>query len=266
MQFDLSKKQMSKNDVRKGLQLPRMLTEELAEDIGIMVGDGHVGIHKNTRGVNYQVCVSCSSVNDYNYLDDYVYKLKKKLYNLNAQRYLVGKNRTEIRLTIYSKGLVEFYSKTVKLPVGKKDGIRVPGVIMKNENSIKKAFLRGFVDTDGGLTFVKNRKIRPPYPRIKLVSASRGLIEDIKALLVQLGFSVSATYGQKRIHAKTGRESTINEAVINGREGLARWIKLIGFSNCKNKDKIEKNLNGPIGTFWGEKQSKLLFSPFEPKT
>ena len=44
MNFDLSKVELSKNDVRRGITLPILLSKELAEFIGIVIGDGHLSV------------------------------------------------------------------------------------------------------------------------------------------------------------------------------------------------------------------------------
>ncbi len=249
MKFDLTSVEMSRNDLRRGLRLPDALTEELAEDIGIMVGDGHIGIHKVPGSVNYQICVSGNAVSDYEYLSGYVWHLKKELYNLEFPLHLTGKLKTEIRLQIFSKGLVDFYTRQIGLPLGKKTSIRVPKAILQGTENIKRAFLRGFAETDGGLTF-RWQKRGGFYPRLKMISSSRKLIEDVTVLLADLGFVYSVCYDVHTTHSKTGLEQISHEVWLNGRKSIERWLEQIGFRNPKNKEKIErwrKIIAGPEG-------------------
>ena len=110
----------SRKDELRELKLPTSMTEDLAEDIGIMVGDGHIGAHSHKGCTNYEICVSGDAITDYSYINNYVSPLKKRLYNLKFFMFIAGKRRTEVRLQMYSKGLVEFYAKIIGLPLGKK--------------------------------------------------------------------------------------------------------------------------------------------------
>ena len=51
MIFDLSQIQISKNDLTRGLRLPTKPSAELAECIGIIIGDGYLYEKKYTIGV-----------------------------------------------------------------------------------------------------------------------------------------------------------------------------------------------------------------------
>ncbi len=248
MEFDLSTIKMSRNDVKRGLCLPKYLTEDLAEDIGIMVGDGHIGRHKNHSGVNYQICISGDSSTDREYVHEYVRKLKKQLFDLDFPIHFTGKRKTEIRLQIFSKGLVEFYLKQIGLPIGRKDLIRIPAVIKEADNNIKRSFLRGFVDTDGGIAFREKGKNQESYPSIKMTSASKLLIEDITELLNELSFTYTVSYDLHSVHSKTGKESISHEIELNGVKKVTQWANTIGFSNPKNIAKVNlMKISGPTG-------------------
>ncbi len=238
MEFDLSTIQMSRNDLKRGLRLPSGLTEALAEDIGIMVGDGHIGVHKNSSGINYQITVSGNAKTDFEYITKYIKSLKAMLYNLHFKTHYTGKTKSEIRLQLYSKGLLEFYKK-LGLPIGNKYTVRIPTLIRKSDKNIKAAFARGLTDTDGYLR-LKKLKNGKYYPRIKIVSASKQLIEDLKILLGELNFQCSTSYNLKSVHIKTHRESISHELYINGSKQVELWLKTIGFSNSKNNLRLER--------------------------
>jgi intein/homing endonuclease len=246
MVFDESKIKMSHNDVRRGLTLPKRMTAALAEDIGIMVGDGHVGVHKRKTSMNYQICVSGDTTNDSKYIREYVLNLKKQLYNLQFPIHLTGKKKTEIRLQIYSKGLLEYYRDVIRLPVGRKDEIRVPEIIRKGTKEVKRAFLRGIFDTDGH--FYLRKRGSNPYPRLKIVASSKRLIEDVAKILEELNLGPTTAYNLWSVHSKTGKKSCCHEVYLNGSTRLNKWIHSIGFSNLKNKlkSKIENEIiSGP---------------------
>ena len=47
IELDISSIELSRKDVKKGIKLPAFLTSELAEDIGIHIGDGCMNIYPN---------------------------------------------------------------------------------------------------------------------------------------------------------------------------------------------------------------------------
>src|SRR3989344_6780189 len=112
MKFDLSEIKLSRKDIKRGLKFPSEMNEELAEDIGIMIGDGCISVYKSNNFTNNFVSVDGHSITDKEYLLDYVANLKYNLYNLNFIPDL-RRNRNEVRIRLHSQGLVEFYTKVV---------------------------------------------------------------------------------------------------------------------------------------------------------
>jgi hypothetical protein len=233
MKLDISKVELSKNDIKRELKLPREMTESLAENIGIMIGDGHIGLYKNKRGAEYPIIVSGNAKTDKHYLSEYVKKLNSNLYNLDFPVSVVGKNKTEIRLKICSKGLVYFYSEIIGLPINKKDNLSIPKCLWTKDEHLA-ACLRGIFDTDGSLQFKKKVK----YPVLSLNSSSRKLIIDCQKALVRFDINANIYCDIERLHSKTKKTHVINELYINGRKNLAKFIERIGFSNERNLEKI----------------------------
>ena len=124
MKFNLSEIKLSKKDIKKGLTFPSEMNEKLAEDIGIMIGDGGIGVYKYNNFTNSIVSVDGNSIIDKEYLLEYVNNLKFRLYNLSFKPYF-KKNRNEMRIRMYSQGLVHFYTKVIGLPLGKKTNIGI---------------------------------------------------------------------------------------------------------------------------------------------
>ena len=75
MKLDLSKIKFSNNDIRNNVQIQNILTPKLAEFIGIVVGDGPVGVYKNCPGKrtfsNYEIRIS-GNLKDYDYYSIYI--------------------------------------------------------------------------------------------------------------------------------------------------------------------------------------------------
>src|SRR3989344_4250809 len=209
VKFDLSEIKLSRKDVKRGLKFPSGMNEKLAEDIGIMMGDGSIGIYKNKNLTNYAISVDGSSVTDKDYLFDYVMKLKYHIYNLNFMPD-IRKNRNEIRIRLHSQGLVEFYTKIVGLPLGKKTEIGIPSCIWEDKNFIS-ACLRGIIDTDGSFQLKASN-----YPVIKLAVSSKKLIEDCQRGFKMLGINTSIKTNCVHIHTVTKRPYVTNYLYLSG--------------------------------------------------
>lgn len=261
MKFDLSEIKLSRKDIKRGLKFPLEMNEKLAEDIGIMIGDGCISVYKSKNFTNNFVSVDGNSLTDKKYLLEYVSNLKSELYNLNFKS-LFKKNRNEMRININSQGLVQFYSKVIGLQIGKKINIGIPPLIWESESSIR-ACLRGIIDTDGSFQIRIGN-----YPQIKIGTASKKLVEDCKKAFDLLGIETNIKTDCTQIHCVTKRPYITNYLYLSGREKFTKYIKLIGFSNSNNflkysmwkKSKfhprhyIRKN-NGPKGISIQETQA-----------
>ena len=146
-----------------------------------------------------------------------------------------------MRIRIYSQGLVEFYSKIIGLPLGKKNEIKIPSCIWADKRFIR-ACLRGIIDTDGSFQL----RIRN-YPQIKLACASKRLIKDCKKAFKLVGIETSIKTDCVRIHNVTKRKFITNYLYLSGRKKISKYIKLVGFSNQNNILRLQKYKGGPKG-------------------
>lgn len=128
------------------------LSENMAEFIGILVGDG--GINKNKTGGGNTIVIH-SSKDDYAYLENHVRPLIKSLFNKNTE-IIDRKRRSEILLRICSNEVFDILTKKYGLWYGPKNGIGIPDVIKSASEDIHFAFLRGLFDTDFCFRTVKN--------------------------------------------------------------------------------------------------------------
>lgn len=259
--FDLSEIQMSKNDERRGLKLPERMTPELAEDVGIMAGDGHISIQRRPLRTDYEISCYGHAITDRLFMQDYVKSLKFKLFNLHFSMNDNAKDTT-CRLRTRSMGLVYFYSNIIGLPSGSKHNISIPKTILCAKEDVRKCFLRGLADTDFTLVFKDYNKGELNYPLLKISTSSKNLVLGLKDMLSSLGFKPSVCCDMKAIHTKTLKPFTTHQLCLNGRKNLAKWMEEIGFSNPKNvlryrtwkengsslpNSEIERIMSGPGG-------------------
>lgn len=226
--LDVKGVELSYNDLKRGLKIPNLLDESLAEDIGIQIGDGWIS---NYDQVKRSIVGCCGNrIEDRIYFERFVIPLKRGLFNLSL-------NLKENRLagTCYikfgSKGIVNFYTKTIGLNPGKKSNIPIPKIILESPREVQLACIRGIADTDFSLSFKRDFKGVHRDPYIKLVSASSILVEQVKEILDANKLNNTAIFNfKKRIR---GRDKVYTQSYIavHGKKNLEKWISLIGFHN-----------------------------------
>lgn len=191
-------------------------SEELAEFIGIMLGDGGL-----TRG---QITIYLSSITDRKYAK-YVIALIKKLFGLSASMSEVKKSHV-LRIGISGINVVKYLvekgliiGNKVRLQVG------VPDWIWKNNGYIKSC-IRGLIDTDGCFVIhryiVKEKKYQ--YPKMSFSNKSEPILNFVYQGLKKLG------YNPKR---------TIEFDVwLHNQNEVMRYFDEIGVNNIKPNVKI----------------------------
>ena len=144
------------------------LTSQIAELAGIHAGDGH--LRKNNKGIEIS-----GGIEEKEYYDKTIIPLINQLTNTNNKGKFFLTKRT-YGITISNLHLNKILQE-LGFPKGSKTTtVSVPKVILNSRNKqIKRAFLRGYLDTDGSITFDKRinnkkefHKTRNYYPRILL--------------------------------------------------------------------------------------------------
>lgn len=199
----------SRKDEFKKIAFPEKMSPELAEEIGIHLGDGCMSFNRNYFSVK-------TNKKEEQYVTKFLFPLYKKLYNLDLK---LMRLESVSGFEIYSKALCEFKNKIIGLPYGEKvHKIIVPELILKTKNKkIYTGFIRGLFDTDGCVCVVKK-----DYPVISITINSEVLIKKVAEMLKLMGFI--SHYNKKSIY-------------LNGKIMLNKWIKEI---NSNNPVKINK--------------------------
>jgi intein/homing endonuclease len=203
------------------------VTAELAEEIGIHVGDGSMNIY------NEMSCytLACHAIDDREYMDKHVIPLYERLYSVKIKPRMWSHGAYGFRL--YNRAVLEFKHEYLGLPLGSKNSIQIPTCIRSDEQ-LMKAFLRGFVSTDGSVnTFVANKKTF--YPRIEMGNVSKQLILQIQAFLVSNGYRTSIY----RINKDSLTWNDGLRVTLNGFAMLKKWREEIGFPNPKQDHKAQ---------------------------
>jgi len=233
MKFDLSNIKFSRKDVKDSVKIPKDLTPELAEFIGIMVGDGHISnrIRKDRNsGQVYEIQIH-GNIKDKKYYSKYVNTIIFNLFNIKFKIHLL-QSRNAVLLLRNSKAIHSSLKYYFELP-SRKDNIEVPKIIMQSSEEIKTAFLRGFFDADG--CFVVKYKPNS-YPVVQAASKSSQLINEIAEVLAQVNIP-SCTFKDDKYYGKRNKRYITHCINVNGRKRVEKYMNSIGFSN---KNKIEK--------------------------
>ena len=206
----------------------------LSEACGMMAADGCVQ--------KSYICMWGNITEDRNYYDFYIsplfFELFKKKFNVHEK-----KSNSVYGFYLCSKEIVKFFNE-LEFPIGSKTySIKVPEIILKSKDIvIYAAFIRGFTDCDGHLSFLKRnerygyfKRNFHYYPRIFLSSTSYNLIKDISYMLEYLGIKNSVIIDKSRKLNEHDRY----RITLRGIENLEKWIKIVGFSNSVNFTKYK---------------------------
>lgn len=152
----------------KFIKFPKYLNLELAEFLGYVIGDGHLG--KNTVEI----------VSEDREIINRVVTLAKHLFDIDVKIERDPRTNAMVRLRLMSKTLVTILNDVFSINIGKKGKkLKVPIQIVCSDLNVIKRFLRAYFDCDSS----------PAYNTrsIELVSESERLIRDINLLLLRFG-------------------------------------------------------------------------------
>lgn len=161
----------------KPVLFPRYLTEELAEFLGYVIGDGHIT----------PKTVEISNADEE--LIQRVTTLSQKLFSLTPC-ITRDKRSSAKRILFSSRTLAELFHVIFNIPYGRKGReLSLSDTLFFASNDVIKSFLRAYVDCDGSVT--KN------YRNIAISSESKNFVNQINILLRRFG--IFSTISKKRV-------------------------------------------------------------------
>ena len=194
---------------KNNVKIPGLADTELAEFLGALLGDGHIG------STTYEISISCNLQLDSVYVKQFLTPLITTLFNKVPSIYESRIDNT-IRCKFYSKKVHTFLTQEIGLPEGKKvksDRLRIPQNYLKLDKCLI-ACLRGLFDTDGGIYRHRERE-----PMIEFDSHNKFLSVDMVRALRKLGFRASISKGKVYIYAKND---------------INKFFEMIGSRNPRN--------------------------------
>lgn len=204
---------------RKSINKPKK-SRELAEFIGIMLGDG------GFTSKNRQIHITLNNKDDKKYIK-FVCDLIKKLFNRNPSVFDI-KDVVASRISVSSMDLVNYLVK-LGLKTGNKIKLQVdiPDWI-KNNKAYSISCVRGLVDTDGCVFNHQYRVNGKSYSYKKLVftSYSQPIRRSVYNILKSIGIK--------------SRMFSYRDVRIDGQKDVKMYFNLVGSSNPKHLNKYYK--------------------------
>lgn len=204
---------------------------DLAELIGILLGDGCIGVYRTKTGSKIKIQHRIKITLDSNVDSEYALYVKILLDSLLQVNSLIRKRKGENTLDVltFRKHAFNLLVNQVGLKISpKKYRAAIPTDFRIGEFGLR--VLRGYCDTDGSLVITSNNGTI--YPRIEMKVCPSPMLAQFVDILTAAGF-------------KFGVYKGVNEEVriqINGLQQVMKWNLLIGFSNIKHTRKYQKLL------------------------
>ncbi len=195
-------------------KLPKKLSFELAEFVGILIGDGSIN-HKN-----HQIIISSGEI-DGDYIKEYIPNLVNALFSKKVSFRKLSKGGLDCLFS--SKLICDFLTKRMDF-VSPKTNVSIPKIFFKDTNLLK-ACIRGLFDTDGGIHRHHKKSIQ-----LKFTNKSKALISSLQMALIQLGYQFTKTIDKR---------NNVYSLYLFG-ENVKRYSRDIGFSNPKNRIKFKQ--------------------------
>ncbi len=211
------------------IKLPSINTHELAELVGIILGDGSIGIYKckskNKIKIQHKLQITCHSEDDIEYLH-YIKNIFKKLFGVELHQSFRKSEKT-CDLRIFRREIVMFFLNSLDMDLAPKwNKSKIPNLYIDNNFEID--VLRGYFDTDGSVVITNNNGVT--YPRLEMKICPSPMQDQFIKILTNLGFKFGVyQIGKGEIRIQ-----------INGKKELFRWISKIWFSNPKHIRKIAR--------------------------
>ncbi len=201
---------------------------DLAELIGILLGDGCIGVYRTKAGSKIKIQHRIKITLDSNVDSEYALYVKILLDSLLQVNSLIRKRKGENTLDVltFRKHAFNLLVNQIGLKISpKKHHAVIPADFQIGELGLR--VLRGYCDTDGSLVITNNNGT--VYPRIEMKVCPSPMLAQFVDILTAVGFKFGVYRG-------------VNEEVrlqINGFKQLIKWERLIGFSNLKHVRKYQ---------------------------
>lgn len=208
------------------IKFPLKFNSDLAEFIGILLGDGSIGIYKCKAGdkikIQHKLQITCNSVDDKEYIR-YLEVLIEKLFSVKPKKSFREGKTCDLRL--FNKEIIIFLLHKIGLELSPKwKRAKIPNRYLRND--LEFDVLRGYFDTDGSVVLANNNGTI--YPRLEMKVCPSPMQKQFIDILKRHKFNFGAyDIGKGKVRIQ-----------LNGKKQLKRWKDVIGFKNQKHINKV----------------------------
>ena len=216
------------------------LTKEFAEVLGMFAADGCLQ--------DKYICMWGNMFEDKDYYDNFMCPLFSEVF---GKKVIAHEKRSNSVYGFYvcDRKIIDAF-REIGFTKNKTYSVRAPKIVLESDKKeLYSAFIRGFTDCDGCISFMKRkgkysefkRKFNT-YPRISIAVTSYNIIEDISFMLKKLDIK-HTKYFVKRYR---DNEKDTYQIFVRGEKRVEDWMKKIGFSNPSKQ--IKYNIWKKFGT------------------
>lgn len=231
MRFPVENFVISYVDRKQGLCLPAEPSEELAELIGILAGDGHIG--KPGPGKDHCISIALNSLDE----QEYAVHVKSLFVQTFGLQFTTYAHPHEHLLNIHRKSLGIINYLAAIGYVKQNCLVTVPPWIFTSDNYASR-FIRGVFDTDGCIALKRNHGRHEFYPVACIKSKDRCMIFRIAKWLFLKGIPLHVAK-RRTLDPRTQTFASTTQLQVNGYTNVGRYMHIIGTSNKKNQNKWE---------------------------
>jgi len=204
----------------KNFSSPNHLTENLAEFLGIYFGDGQ------TKERSIRITISNE---DKDFMIPYLKNLVEKLFGIKMSK-RIDKYEGCVGVSFNSKRLISFLENN-NLLKKKSPEIQVPSKILESKECVQSAFVRGFFETNGSVS----------WSGITATSASSQFIQDLSIVLNSMGIFLKID-NSSNIHTSPSHKgkNIMNGIMISYSKSIKKYKEKIGFISQRKRNILEK--------------------------
>lgn len=212
--------------------MPLKLNRNFALLYGIMLGDGCLSLVYSRKKF---IAIAGSIDDDIPFFNEIVKPSIKKLINKDIPIKLKPE-KGSIQLNFVKHSLFDFIH-SFGFPIGKKGAtLSIPKIFYAK--NLVRYVIKGFFATDGSLVLTNNNGTL--YPRVEANGISKYLIKEISDFLNNRGINCKFYIAKRRKESHYPNTKTAYRLQTNGKQNLKRFVKVIGFINPKQIEKLNK--------------------------
>ncbi len=209
--------QVSVYDLKRGIHFPKEINENLAELVGIYLGDGHLA--KTIYRDEYKFQITGHMSQDKFYYEKFVIPLIRNIFNIEPKLRLKSKENV-FELDIYSKDVFLFLVNNFGLPIGRKENITIPRVFF-DESNILRSCVRGIMDTDFYFSLCKDSI------SLGALFSQESLVRSLKDAFSHLNIPCKTSFNHAQLDKRTNK-TYVGHRISMRRQSIDYAFRKIG--------------------------------------